>query len=66
MVPPLLKIKSIFHNISANIAYNCTNKLSKPTFSWSEIINYKTIPELTTRVLCILCKFWSGSIAENV
>jgi hypothetical protein len=30
--------KSIFHVFSANIACNCTNKVSRPMFSWSTII----------------------------
>ena len=30
--------KSIFHVIPANIAYNCTDKVSRPMFSGSTII----------------------------
>ena len=31
--------KSFVHHISANIAYNSTNKVSRPMFSGSTIIN---------------------------
>ena len=51
---------SIFHYISADIANNCTNKVSIPMFSGA-----KTIPELTTCVLGTLRKFKSASITEN-
>ena len=43
-------LESIFHVISANIAHNCTKKVSRPMFSG-------TIFELTTCVSGMLRKF---------
>ena len=48
--------KSIVHVISANIAHNCTNKVSRPMFSGVND-HQRTILELTTRVPGMLYKF---------
>ena len=54
----------ILHYISANIAHNCTNKVSRPMFLKVKD-HYETIPELTTCAIAMLWKFSSACITEN-